>query len=301
MVNITHQYNTLRKVLATAIVKVSEQETIITIQQHKVPKGDIFEFSRPAGPLAIKSTCNFIPGCHPKPVEYSSIHFSIEGMSIHITVEVHTIYKTGMETEAMHGATVVALTMYDMLKPIDKGVEISNIYIQNDPLKKENRFPEAVNIKTAVIMCSDSVYAGKKEDSAGKIVAEKLRKYNIEPETYLIIPDDLNTIQSTVRELSTSSFDLVIISGGTGLSARDITPEAITPMIDKMVPGIMEAARRYGQDRTPYAMLSRGVAGFIKNMLVLTLPGSTKGSAESMDALFPSVHIFSVKLGASHE
>ena len=151
----------------------------------------------------------------------------------------------------MHGATVVALTMYDMLKPIDKGVEISNIYIQNDPSKKQDRFPEAVNIKTAVIMCSDSVYAGKKEDSAGKIVAEKLRKYNIEPETYLIIPDDLNTIQSTVRELSTSSFDLVIISGGTGLSARDITPEAITPMLDKMVPGIMEAAQNMARTALP--------------------------------------------------
>ena len=85
-----------------------------------MPKGDVFEFSRAAGLLAIKKTSDVIPDCHPLPVEFAAITYSIEGLQIFINVEVHTIYKTGVEVEAMHGASVVALVMYDMLKPIDK-------------------------------------------------------------------------------------------------------------------------------------------------------------------------------------
>src|SRR6478672_12642399 len=127
MVNITHKYNTLRKAIATATLTVSDIKTIEAIQQRKVPKGDVFEFSRAAGLLAVKKTSDVIPDCHPLPVEYTAITHTIEDLNIIITVEVHTIYKTGVEVEAMHGASVTALTIYDMLKPIDKNIEISTI------------------------------------------------------------------------------------------------------------------------------------------------------------------------------
>src|ERR1043166_316431 len=127
MVNITHKQNSLRQAVATAVVTVSMPETINAIQKRKVPKGDVFEFSRAAGLLAIKKTSDVIPDCHPLPVEFAAISHAIEGLNIIVTVEVHTIYKTGVEVEAMHGASITALTMYDMLKPIDKGIEISSI------------------------------------------------------------------------------------------------------------------------------------------------------------------------------
>jgi cyclic pyranopterin monophosphate synthase len=134
------------------------------------------------------------------------------------------------------------------------------------------------------------------------VILEKLKQYNLTTGIYKVIPDEVDTIQSTVKQLVAEQYNLVLFTGGTGLSPRDVTPEAITPLLDRTIPGIMEAARQYGQQRTPYAMLSRGVAGFIQNTLVLTLPGSTKGTEETMDALFPYIiHIFRVAEGMRHD
>ncbi len=303
MVNITHKVSSLRQATATAIVKVSKQETIDAIQQRKVPKGDVFEFSRAAGLLAIKKTSDVIPDCHPLPVEYAAITHTIEGLSIIVTVEVHTIYKTGVEVEAMHGASVTALTMYDMLKPLDKEIEISTIKLVNKKGGKTD-FKDSVakNLLCAVIVCSDSIAAGDKEDRAGKVILQKLKELNLNTGLYKIIPDEKDAIQSTVKQLVSEKYNLVLFTGGTGLSPRDVTPEAIEPLLDRTVPGIMEAARQYGQQRTPYAMLSRGIAGFVENTLVITLPGSTRGTEESMDALFPYIlHIFRVAEGMRHD
>ena len=302
MVNITHKSSTLRKAVATAIVRTSKKETIVAIQERKVPKGDIFEFSRAAGLLAIKKTSDAIPDCHPLPVEFAAITYAIEDLSVIISVEVHTIYKTGVEVEAMHGAAVTALVMYDMLKPIDKSVEIEHVRLKEKTGGKSDRqFAFAKDLKCAVIVCSDTASVGKKQDTSGKAIIAALEKNNLVCSKYEVVPDELELIQQKAKDLSNNAFDLVIFTGGTGVSSRDVTPEAILPMLDKEVPGIMEAARQYGQVRSPHAMLSRGVAGFIKETLVLTFPGSKKGSEETMDALFPHVlHVFEVKANKEH-
>jgi cyclic pyranopterin phosphate synthase len=302
MVDITHKVSSLRKAVATAIVKVSKQETIDAVQNKKVPKGDVFEFSRAAGLLAVKKTSDVIPDCHPLPIEFTTITYAVEGLQIAINVEVHTIYKTGVEVEAMHGASVVALTMYDMLKPIDKEIEISSIkLLSKSGGKSQYKNNDTLALRCAVIVCSDSVADGSKQDFAGKAVVQKLQQQKINTALYAVIPDEFDQIQNKAKQLSKEGYSLVIFTGGTGLSPRDVTPEAITPLFDREIPGIMEAARNYGQQRTPYAMLSRGVAGFINKTLVLTLPGSTRGAEETMDALFPYIiHIFKVAEGMRH-
>jgi molybdenum cofactor biosynthesis protein MoaC len=303
MVNITHKLNTLRQAIAKAIVVVSDQDTIDTVNQRKVPKGDIFEFSRAAGLLAIKKTSDVIPDCHPLPVEFAAITYQTEGLEIHITAEVHTIYKTGVEVEAMHGASVAALTIYDMLKPIDKGVYISTIKLESKKGGKsdfKDQFTEG--LKAAVIVCSDSVSKGEKEDTAGKKIVEKLRNNHIEVIAHATIADDFEMIQQYAKNYSAGGCHLLVFAGGTGLSPRDVTPDAIRPMLTREIPGIMETARNYGQQRMPYAMLSRGVAGFINDTLVITLPGSPRGAAESFDALFPYIlHVFNMAKGKRHD
>lgn len=302
MVNITHKSSTLRQAIASAILKVSSQATIDAIEQRKVPKGDVFEFSRAAGLLAIKKTSDVIPDCHPLPIEYAAITHRIDGLNIIIRVEVHTIYKTGVEVEAMHGASVVALTMYDMLKPLDKGIEISTIRLEEKKGgKTDMKYAISDQVKTAVIICSDSVSAGINDDLTGERMAQKLITYNIALTKREVITDDFSIIQAKARELADAGYQLVLFAGGTGLGPRDQTPEALAPLLDREVPGIMETARNYGQQRMPYAMLSRGIAGFIGDMLVLTLPGSPRGAEETMDALFPHIlHIFKAAEGVRH-
>src|SRR5688572_1080753 len=254
MVNITHKSNTLRKAIATAIVKVSSSQTIELVRDRKVPKGDVFEFSRAAGLLAVKKTSDVIPDCHPLPVEYTAITYSIEELNILITVEVHTIYKTGVEVEAMHGAAVTALTMYDMLKPVDKGIEISTIKLENKTGGKtsyKDDLPE--KLRCAVIVCSDKVSSGKATDKAGKAVLEKLAHYNITDCLYEIIPDEPGDLREKINKLVNNDYQLVLCTGGTGVSPRDLTPDTIVPLLDKEIPGIMETARQYGQQRMPYA------------------------------------------------
>lgn len=302
MVDITHKLNSLRKAIATAIVSVSKEETIDSIKNKTVPKGDVFEFSRAAGLLAIKKTSDVIPDCHPLPIEYAAIKHEVDGLQIIVTVEVHTIYKTGVEVEAMHGAAITALTIYDMLKPLDKGVEINAIRLESKKGGKTDFKDQLTdNLKTAVIVCSDGVFHGKKPDNSGKKIIEKLGLYNMIAEVYEIIPDEFSLIQAKVKQLADEGYNLVLFTGGTGLSPRDVTPDAIKPLLDREIPGIMETARNYGQQRTPYAMLSRGIAGFLKNTLVITFPGSTRGVEETMDALFPYLlHVFRVAEGMRH-
>lgn len=92
-----------------------------------------------------------------------------------------------------------------------------------------------------------------------------------------------------------------MITGGTGLSKRDVTPEAVRPLLEREIPGVAETIRNYGQLRTPYSMLSRSLAGMIGDTLVIALPGSTKGAEESMEAIFPGIlHIYKIVAGAQH-
>ena len=302
MVDITSKSPTLRIATAQAVVKVGTQETIDAIRNGNVPKGDVFAASKAAGLLGIKKTPDILPDCHPMPIEYAGIDYEINDLEITVLCTVKTIYKTGVEVEAMHGASVVALNIYDMLKPIDKQVEIHHIKLLSKKGGKsdfKDRFRNT--FKAAVIVCSDTISAEIKEDKAGKAIMKKLEECGVEIGNYVVIPDEIDQIKEKVVGYEKQGFNLTIITGGTGLSARDVSPEALEDLIDRRIPGIEEAIRNYGQQRTPYAMLSRSVAGTINDMLVLALPGSTKGASESMDAIFPHVlHVFGILKGARH-
>jgi len=298
MVDITHKTSTLREATAQAIVKTSTKKTIELIKNGQIPKGDVFEISKAAGLLGVKKTPDLLPDCHPLPIEYTGIDYDIQGFDIFINMTVKTIYKTGVEVEAMHGASVVALTLYDMLKPVDKGVEISTIKLLKKSGGKSSFKTKTEGLSALIVVCSDSVSKGEKEDRSGKLIVSRMQALGLQTD-YRIIPDERSKIENIVTE---SAQDLVIFTGGTGVGPRDVTPDAIRPLLDTKLSGVEEQMRRYGQERMPYAMLSRSVAGILDNKIILGLPGSSKGAAECIDAVFPHLlHVFQVLKGKRHD
>jgi len=302
MINISDKITTVRIARARAIVEMAP-ETVQKILNREVPKGDVLEFIKAAAMVGAKKTPELLLFCHNIPIEWVRTETEIEdGKRIIIDVTVQSMAKTGCEMEALTAASCAALTVYDMCKPLDKSMEILSVKLLEKSGGK-SQFKEKIpeGMKAGVLVISDSVSAGNKQDTAGKNILQKLKEVGINGVEYRIVPDESEDIRNSVSEWCESGYHLVITTGGTGLSPRDNTPEAIAPLIEKEIPGIMEAARSYGQHRTHYSMLSRGSAGLRGKTLILTLPGSSKGAAESMNALFPYVlHLYRMMEGGKH-
>jgi molybdenum cofactor synthesis domain-containing protein len=136
-----------------------------------------------------------------------------------------------------------------------------------------------------VITASDGAAAGVREDESGAGVAERLESLGFAVER-TVIPDDRSTIEQALID-GADRHPLVLTTGGTGLTPRDVTPQATQAVVDYEVPGMAEAMRAAGRARTPFADLSRGVVGVRRGSLIANLPGSPKGALESLEALVP--------------
>jgi cyclic pyranopterin monophosphate synthase len=143
---------------------------------------------------------------------------------------------------------------------------------------------------TAVVLTlSDSVAAGSKDDTAGTAVAEALDAIGIRVIGREVLPDEPAELVVTLERWLLKRPEVIVTVGGTGVGPRDRTPDTIRPLLTMEIPGIMEAARAYGMTKTPYAMLSRGVAGLIGTTIVITAPGSRGGATETMEAIVPAL------------
>ncbi len=296
MIDISHKRPSLRR--ATAQAKVfCAPETLDRIANREVPKGDVLEISRATALLGVKRTPDLLPFCHPIPIEHAEVLFATESDGIRIDVTVTAIARTGVEVEAMTAASLAALNLYDMLKPIDDNLRIGDIHLtrksggKNEFRDRFNRRPRA-----GVLVTSDSVAAGKKQDHAGLAVRDYLSREGLDVVAYEVVPDVAETIAARVSAwVDGLGLDLVLTVGGTGLGPRDVTVDAVAPLLERDVPGIAEAMRSHGMERTPYAALSRGIAGQRGRSLIVTLPGSTGGARESLDALLPwALHVLHV-------
>jgi len=302
MRDVSQKPNTLRTARAEARLKASPS-TIDAIRQGTVPKGDPLPVAKVAAIQAAKNTSQIIPYCHPLPVDFVAVQFELGNDTICATTEVKAIYKTGVEMEALTAASVAALTLYDMLKMIDEEMEILGVKLLEKHGGKsdfKDRLPQA--LQAAVLVMSDSISNGKKQDESGKIIKQRLEASGLDVKDYAVIPDDAKQIEAALKRYCDDlKLDLVVTTGGTGLSPRDCTPEAMAHVIEKEIPGIAEAARAYGQNRMPYSMLSRGIAGVRGKTVIINLPGSRGGVADSLDAIFPAVlHVFNMMQAGGH-
>lgn len=300
MIDVNEKPETLRTATAQARVKV-DPSTIRLIKDGKSPKGNIVDAARLAATMGAKRTWDLLPYCHPIPLDSIKVDLDMGEQSIEIVVSVKSVWKTGVEMEAMTGASVAALTVYDMLKPVDDTLFIESIRL----LKKHGglgSFGEKFDRKprAAVLVASDS--RALDEDKSGKVIIDRLTKYGIEVVSYHVVPDEVELIVSELKRFCDDlKVDMVITSGGTGLGPRDVTPEATEKVIEKELRGVAETLRAYGQKRTPLSMLSRGVAGVRGRTVIVNLPGSVKAVSESLDSLFPGIlHLHKILGGLGH-
>jgi molybdenum cofactor biosynthesis protein MoaC len=301
MYDISDKPETFRTAVAQAIVKISPS-TVTLVNEGKSPKGNIFDAAKISANMAAKRTWDLIPYCHPISIDHIDVDVLVtEERWIKIIVSVKNVDKTGVEMEALTGACIAALTVYDMLKPVDDNLVIESVKL----LKKTGGLKSFAQkydrqLTAAVLVLSDS--RDEKKDKSGKIITDRLVMNGFEVKEYKVLADEPQTIESElIRLCDQVGIDIVLTSGGTGVGPRDMTPEATAKVVEKQVNGITEALRTYGQRRTPLSMLSRGIAGVRGKTVIVNLPGSVRAVTESLDSMFPGIlHIFGMLRGHGH-
>lgn len=322
MRDISHKQITLRTARAVGVV-FCDAATVALIRDGQLPKGNLFDVARAAGLLGAKHTAHLLPHCHPVSIDAMELEFDWLGSPAHeeilsagtaaspggaartgilIRCEARSIGRTGIEMEVLTAVSIAALEIYDMLKPVDKSLEIGHIRLLEKKGGKSDRERHAVpETSCAVLVCSDSAYTGQREDKSGKLIREMLIAVDARVEYLVIVPDEKTAIQQQIRQWVSEDIHFIFTTGGTGLGPRDNTVGAVRELLERDAPGIAEAMRAYGQQRTPLAMMSQAIAGAIGQTLIITLPGSSDGVRESLEAILPAVfHARSMLKGGGH-
>lgn len=144
--------------------------------------------------------------------------------------------------------------------------------------------------RAAILTISDRGFKGEREDGSGPVLREILDKAGFSIAHFEVLPDDQHLLEQQLRHLADEfNLDLVVTTGGTGVSPQDVTPDATLAVIDRQVPGMAEAMRVASLAKTPHAMLSRAVAGIRGQTLIINLPGSVKGARENLEVLLPAL------------
>ncbi|HEX9512822.1 MAG TPA: bifunctional molybdenum cofactor biosynthesis protein MoaC/MoaB [Puia sp.] len=316
MRDITHKQISLRTARAAGIIFCSPA-TIELIRTDQLPKGNLFDVARAAGFLGAKHTPQLLPHCHPVAIDGMDMQFEFLQRELHsdlfkedvfyrtgivIQGQARSIGRTGIEMEILMGVSVAALEIYDMLKPVDTALEIGHIRLLEKKGGKSDREKYfATPPSCAVLVCSDSTAAGQREDKSGKLIKDMLEAVKARVVHYAVVPDDKAKIQTKIQEWVAEDIQFIFTTGGTGLGPRDNTVSAVREILERDAEGIVEAMRVYGQMRTPMAMMSRAVAGSIANTLIVTLPGSSDGARESLEAILPAVfHARKMMKGGGH-
>jgi len=298
MVDVSGKGTTVREALAEGFV-VLTKAIVQAIGERSTEKGDVLKIAELAGIMAAKRTPEIIPLCHSIRLNSVSVECKLdeENAVVKIRALARASEVTGVEMEALTAVSAAALTVYDMCKGIDKGMRIDGIQLlrksggESDDYAASNapfHAGELRNIHAAVLTVSDKGARGERKDTAGPALCGLLKSAGAEIVHSAVVPDEREAIAEIVREWAKDSH-LILTTGGTGISQRDTTPEALLEIADRSVPGLAELMRAESQKCTPNAPLSRSLAVTRGQCLIVALPGSERGARQCFEVILQAL------------
>jgi cyclic pyranopterin phosphate synthase len=309
MVDVGAKEVTERAARARARVRMSASSAR-AVQAGDGPKGEVLGVARLAGIQAAKQTAQLIPLAHPLPLTFADVTAEVDVAQgiVELVSEVRTVARTGVEMEAMTACAVAALTVYDMVKGLERGIEIDHVVLLEkhggrSDYRREGHSPERAeehedggpsegrsDLRAAIITISTSKAGGRGEDESGVRLGEFAERLGAQVVAREVIADDRETIERRLRHWADAErCALVLTTGGTGVAPSDVTPEATAAVIEREVPGVAEAMRAASRPHTPHWMLSRGLAGVRTGALIVNFPGSPSSISQVGEALRPAL------------
>lgn len=299
MVDVTDKIATFRTSEAAGKI-VMLPETIAAIQDKSIPKGNVLTTAKIAGIAAAKKTSELIPLSHQLNLTWIDIYFDIreDGISIHSIVK--TKEATGVEMEALTAVSVAALTIYDMCKGVDTTLKIKDIKLLSKSGGR-TQFTTTFRPNVGVITLSDGVASGKRKDVSGVLLKEGFQADGCSVKHYSVFPDGAKDLTDTIHSWIKEGVELIVTTGGTGLSVSDLTLSIVEPLFESRLPGIEQALHARGRSSTPTAMLSRLAAGVVESAIVICLPGNPGAVKDALNVLIPGIyHAFHILQGGGH-
>lgn len=280
----------------------------------KLPKGDALGPAQVAGIQGAKRASELLPLCHPLPLDQVTVDFVLDASlpGVRARCSASTTAKTGVEMEALAGVSAALLCVYDLVKPVDPALTISGVrlafkeggkrghWVHPDEPKpraaKAARAPKRG--RAAAITVSDRVSAGRAVDRSGPLLVDGLRAMGFAVAKPIVVPDEPAELETLLLRLAKTNA-AIVLTGGTGLSPRDKTPEAVAAVCDRLIPGVGEALRASGGPAT--AALSRSLAGQRDACVIVALPGSVGGVRDGLTVLRDLLpHAVHVARGGDH-
>ncbi len=293
MANVSDKVVTHRRAVATGRITMAK-ETALLVKEKKLPKGDALAMAEMAGLMGVKKTTEILPLCHPLPIESVQISCAPDETGVQVSCEVITNYKTGVEMEALMGVNAALLCIYDLVKPVDPQLCLEGMRLVLKEGGKSGNLNSTVacrpekklsGLKGAVLVISDSCYRKEAEDISGNLLKKLLTEKDALITGVDIVPDEIKSIQEAFKKLLTQEYDFVVSTGGTGFSSRDVTVEAVEPLLTKKADGFGELFRQESARKAPMTYLSRCFAGFIKDTLIICLPGNPNACRDGVEIL----------------
>lgn len=331
MIDVSQKTATQRLALAQGRIYI-KPAIIERIRNQQMPKGNVLALAEVAGIMAAKNTPQILPLCHPLQIDSVKVTCTPHHDFIEVSAEVRCLGKTGVEMEALTSVNAALLCIYDLTKIVEPEMTISDVHlvrkeggksgvwtpsgralaqtqtvmpttieVKAETAKSNKPAVTLHNVSASVLTISDRGSKGLSEDTSGPAIREWMQARAMDVRNSKIIPDEKMLIQANIKTLVSEGCRLIVTSGGTGLSPRDVTPESVLEIADREITGFGEVLRAKGAEFTPMSYLSRSMAAQIGNSIVICLPGSKKAVLEGLSILEKLLpHALHIANGGDH-